>query len=95
MVILKADKSNEAPEVDALLSELGNTAGAIPYYGLFQPGEEPIHFDGVFVDPDSFLSQLGAQQLSEAWGQSKESPVKLDQKTQPDRTAQMPNAAAN
>lgn len=92
-MLLKADKSVPAPEVDLLLNELGNTAGAIPYYGLFQPGEEPIHFNGVFLTPDSFLSQLGAQQLSEAWGRSKEMPVNLQQK--PRREVHMPDAAAN
>ena len=94
-MVLKADKSNEAPEVDELLAELGNTQYAIPYFGLFQPGEEPIHFNGVYLTPDSFLSQLGAEQLSEAWGKSKEVPVKLQENELPFGGVQVPNAAAN
>lgn len=91
---MKADKSGKAPEVDALLAELGNTAAAIPYFGLFQPGEEPIHFDGVFYTSESFLNQLGAKQLSEAWGKSKEVMVDLKE-AQPNRIAQQPETAAN
>lgn len=95
-MIFKADKTDEAPEVDKLLAELGNTQTALPYYGLFQPGEEPIHFGGTaFPTADSFLEQLGAQQLSETWGRSKEVPVKLKEKTRPNRTVHVPNAAAN
>ena len=94
-MVLKADKSNPAPEVDALLAELGNTAGAIPYFGLFQPGEEPIHFDGVYLTPESFLDQLGAKQLSEAWGNSKEVLVDLKETQPPERVTQRPDTAAN
>ena len=92
---MKADKSHAAPEVDELLDELGNTAAAIPYFGLFQPGEEPIHFPGVFNSSQSFLDQLGADQLSEAWGKSKETLVKQKNASQPQRVSRLPEAAAN
>lgn len=95
IVLLKADKTGDAPEVDALLAELGNTAAAIPYFGLFQPGEEPIHFDGVYFTPESFLEQLGAELLSESWNKSKEVLVELKKQTQPERMTRLPEAAAN
>ncbi len=102
VVLLKADKTHQAPEVDALLEELGNTTAAIPYFGLFQPGEEPIHFNGVFYSPKSFLDQLGAEQLSESWSNSKEVLVDLEQISPPSQTpvlpqrvTQLPDAAAN
>ena len=63
-MILKADKSNKAPEVDALLDELGNKRHAIPYYGLFRPNQDPIHFDGVYYSSKAFLSRLGANDLN-------------------------------
>lgn len=91
---MKADKSNEAPEVDALLRELGNTAQAIPYFGLFQPGEDPIHFDGVYLSADAFLDQLGADQLAESWKKSKEKLVGLEDAPQTDRVTRLPEAAA-
>ena len=92
---MKADKTGKAPEVDALLAELGNTANAIPYYGLFQPGEEPVHFNGIFYTSKSFLDQLGAEQLSEAWGKSKEALAGLKETLPPERVTQRPDAAAN
>ena len=92
---MKADKSGPAPEVDELLTELGNNANAIPYFGLFQPGEEPIHFPGVFLTSQSFLDQLGADQLSEAWGKSKETLVNQESSSQPQRVSRLPEAAAN
>lgn len=98
-MLLKADKSNSAPEVDELLNELGNTTAAIPYFGLFQPGEEPIHFDGVYLSPESFLDQLGADDLSKRLGNRKETLVD-DRQQQPapapsPRVGQMPAASAN
>lgn len=59
--MLKADKSQEAPEVDALLVELGNSATAIPYYAMFRPKEEPVHFNGVFLTAGSFLDRLAQE----------------------------------
>jgi hypothetical protein len=60
IVVLKAYKSNDSPEVDQLLLELGNSSKAIPYYALMQPGARPVHFDGVYLSPNLFLNQLGA-----------------------------------
>ena len=94
-MVLKADKSSAAPEVDKLLSELGNEAAAIPYFGLFQPGEEPIHFPGVYYTSQSFLDQLGADQLSEAWGKPKETIVKQKTSSQIQRVSRLPEATAN
>jgi thiol:disulfide interchange protein len=46
IVTLKADKTREAPEVDALLKELGNTSGGIPFYAIFPGnGGRPILHD--------------------------------------------------
>lgn len=45
--------------MDALLSELGNHGHIIPYYAVFQPKQEPVHFDGVFYSPDLFLEKAG------------------------------------
>ena len=59
--MLKADKSQDAPDVDALLIELGNHAKAIPYYAMFRPEKEPVHFNGVFLTPNSFLSRLAEE----------------------------------
>ena len=47
---LIADKSEDAPDVDALLSELGNPGGTIPFYAVFPAsGGEPILLDGVLT----------------------------------------------
>jgi len=67
VVVLKADKSDrENPAVDQLLTELGNRAGGIPYYAVFRPGKEPIHFNGVFLSPDSFIDKIGRENLTGA-----------------------------
>ena len=58
VLVLKADKSQDSPEVDQLLQELGNSTKAIPYYALIQPGETPVHFDGVYLTPSLFLNEL-------------------------------------
>ena len=59
--VFKADKSQEAPEVDELLVELGNSATALPYYAMFRPGADPVHFNGVFWTARSFLEQLSKE----------------------------------
>lgn len=47
VVVLKADKTHEAPEVDELLEELGNSATSIPFYAVYPAdGAEPIVFSG-------------------------------------------------
>ena len=56
--MLKADKSQEAPEVDALLEKLGNHAKALPYYAIIRPDDDPVHFNGVFLTANSFLERL-------------------------------------
>lgn len=48
IVALKADKSREAPEVDALLVELGNAGKGIPFYAIFSgSGGDPVTADGI------------------------------------------------
>lgn len=43
IVALKADKTGKAPEVDALLRDLGNPSGAIPYLAIYpKDGSKPI-----------------------------------------------------
>ena len=61
IVVLKADMTDDAPDIEAKLIEFGNTAKAIPYYAVFRPGEEPHHFDGNFVTVGSrgFLDRAG------------------------------------
>ena len=59
VIVLKADKSKDSPEVDQLLLELGNSTKAIPYYALMRPDESPVHFNGVFLSPSLFLDQMG------------------------------------
>lgn len=59
VIVLKADKSNDSPEVDQLLLELGNSSKAIPYYALLQSDTSPVHFNGVFLSPGLFLDQVG------------------------------------
>lgn len=64
VIVLKADKSKDSPEVDQLLLELGNSSKAIPYYALMRPEERPVHFNGVFLSPNLFLDQMGSVQPS-------------------------------
>ena len=59
VIVLKADKSNDSPEADQLLLELGNSTKAMPYYALMRPDESPVHFNGVFLSPSLFLDQMG------------------------------------
>ena len=59
IVVLKADKSKESPEIDQLLVELGRVNKALPYYALMRPNEPPIHFDGGYASTNQFLAQLG------------------------------------
>ncbi len=51
VVPLLADKTDEAPEIDALLMELGNASKAIPYLAIFPGGNpsQPIVLDGVLT----------------------------------------------
>ena len=72
VIVLKADKSKDSPEVDQLLQELGNSTKAIPYYALMRPDESPVHFNGVFLSPSLFLDQMGTV------GPVGQNPVKLE-----------------
>jgi hypothetical protein len=60
IVTLKADKTDEAPEVDELLLLLGNDGKSIPFYAIFPAGRpnEPILLDGVFTSPQPILDAL-------------------------------------
>lgn len=75
VIVLKADKSKDSPEVDQLLVELGNSSKAIPYYALMRPNTRPVHFDGVYLTPQLFLNQLGM--VTPAKGNGVESLVEL------------------
>jgi len=60
IVALKADKTKDSPEIDALLVRLGNRAKAIPFYAIYPAGrpEKPILLDGVFVGPGRIAKAL-------------------------------------
>jgi hypothetical protein len=51
IVALKADKTEEAPEIDQLLGALGNKSGTIPFYAIFPAGKpnQPILMDGILT----------------------------------------------
>lgn len=77
IVVLKADMTEDAPDIESKLVEFGNTAKAIPYYAVYRPGkEEPHHFDGNFVTvgAQGFLTKAGisadAQTPDREYGQS-------------------------
>ena len=58
VVPIKADKSRDAPEVDALLVELGNTSRGIPFYAIYPgDGRPPIVFDG-FLTQNQVIEKL-------------------------------------
>ncbi len=60
VVVLKADKTRPAPEVDDLLQKLGNQASAIPFYAIF-PARDPNHpilLDGVITSPAPIIHAL-------------------------------------
>ena len=67
IVVLKADMTDDAPDIESKLVEFGNTAKAIPYYAVFRPGEEPHHFDGNFVTVGAkgFLDRAGITPFKE------------------------------
>ena len=60
IVAIKADKTRESPDIDALLVKLGNPAKAIPFYVIYPAGQpdKPIVLDGVFASPDRVLEAL-------------------------------------
>ena len=56
---LKADKTGNAPEVDALLRQLGNRSQAIPYYAIYPAGGgEPIHFGNRPITANEIVEKL-------------------------------------
>ena len=60
IVAIKADKTRESPDIDALRVKLGNPAKAIPFYAIYPAGQpdKPIVLDGVFASPDRVLEAL-------------------------------------
>jgi suppressor for copper-sensitivity B len=59
VVPLKADKTREAPEVEALLRELGNASGGIPFYAIFPGnGGAPITFGDGLITQGQVLERL-------------------------------------
>jgi hypothetical protein len=61
IVVLKADMTEENAEIEETLVGFGNTALAIPYYAVYQPGKDPHHFAGNFtaVGAKGFLETAG------------------------------------
>ncbi|MGI9519169.1 MAG: hypothetical protein ACR2NP_19110 [Pirellulaceae bacterium] len=58
VVAVKADK-DKMPGVSELLTELGNTPGALPYYAVFAPGlDTPIHFGGNVITAGQVQDQV-------------------------------------
>ncbi len=63
VVTLKADFTESLPEGDELLKALGNEATAIPYYAYYPQGaKSPVHFNGLFLTPQSFLDKLNSEE---------------------------------
>lgn len=63
VVTLKADFTESLPEGDELLKSLGNEATAIPYYAYYPQGaKSPVHFNGLFLTPQSFLDKLNSEE---------------------------------
>ena len=60
IVAIKADKTTDSPDIDALLVKLGNHAMAIPFYAIYPAGQpdKPILLDGVFASPDRVMEAL-------------------------------------
>lgn len=47
VIAIRADKTHDNPEIDALLTDLGNPGAVIPFLAIFPgDGSEPITFDG-------------------------------------------------
>jgi len=62
VITLKADATDNPPEIDALLKELGNTAGSLPFYAVYPAdGSEPIVFHGLITQRQvlDVLTQAG------------------------------------
>jgi hypothetical protein len=81
IVVLKADKTKASPEIEAMLAELGNTAGGIPYYAVFRPGEDVVHFDGNFISTRGFLAEAGIDPNAKVSEEKKTTTVSGESKT--------------
>ena len=71
IVMLKADKTQEAPEVDALLDELGNTVSSLQFYAVFPADRsEPILFGGPITKRSvlEVLQRAGPSQVGKRIG---------------------------
>ncbi|MEZ6117200.1 MAG: thioredoxin family protein [Pirellulaceae bacterium] len=62
--VLVADKTNDSPEIDQLLTELGNAKVAIPYYAVFHGQSPPVVFDGLLTQRFLFDKIKQAQEPS-------------------------------
>ncbi len=48
---VKADKTHDRPDIDQLLTELGNPGAGIPFLAIFPgDGADPITFDGPITE---------------------------------------------
>ena len=70
MVVLKADMTEENPEAEATLAELGNATKSVPYYVIYRPGIQPHHFGGNFVTVGAkgFLERAGLDSKADNGG---------------------------
>ena len=66
IVTIKADKTEDSPEIDQLLTELGNNAGAIPFYAIYpRGGGEPIVLSNI-ITQGQLLNALKKAKSSDA-----------------------------
>ena len=62
IVALKADR-DKSPEVDQLLTELGNSSHGIPYYAVFSgASNESVHFGGNYLTSQTVLDAIARVQ---------------------------------
>ena len=58
IIALKADRDKN-PEVDRLLSELGNMSHGLPYYAIFSGStNQSVHFGGNYITSQSVLNTI-------------------------------------
>jgi thiol:disulfide interchange protein DsbD len=51
VIAIKADKTRENPEIDRMLTDLGNPGAGIPFLAIFpSDGRDPITFDGPITE---------------------------------------------
>ena len=69
VIAIRADRTDESPDVDQLLIELGNSARSIPYVAIYPAnGAEPILLDGI-ITQSQILRELEKAGPSPAGGQ--------------------------